>query len=74
MSHCFPGTVSCSTWRRCGVLRPDGSTSCLHVKRYKEEQRERFLSPDEFNRLGRALDEILADGSETPRRWRRSGS
>ena len=45
--------------------RPDGSNPCLHVKRYKEDKRERFLSADEFNRLGRVLDEILADGSET---------
>ena len=34
-------------------LRPDGSNPCLHVKRYKEEQRERFLSAAEFQRLGR---------------------
>ena len=46
-------------------LRPDGSNPCLHVKRYKEEKRERFLSADEFKRLGRVLDEILEDGSET---------
>ena len=46
-------------------MRPDGSTPCLHVKRYKKDKRERFLSADEFNRLGRVLDEILADGSET---------
>ena len=46
-------------------LRPDGSNPCLHVKRYKEEKRERFLSPDEFTRLGQVLDEILQDGSET---------
>ena len=46
-------------------LRPDGSNPCLHVKRYKEEKRERFLSAEEFTRLGRVLDEILADGSET---------
>ena len=46
-------------------LRTDGSNPCLHVKRYKEEKRERFLSVDEFNRLGRVLDEILEDGSES---------
>ena len=46
-------------------LRPDGSNPCLHVKRYKEEKRERFLSPEEFTRLGQVLDEILQDGSET---------
>ena len=46
-------------------LRPDGSNPCLHVKRFKEEKRERFLSAEEFQRLGTVLDEILEDGSET---------
>ena len=46
-------------------LRPDGSNPCLHVKRYKEEKRERFLCSEEFTRLGHVLDEILQDGSET---------
>ena len=48
------------------LWRSDGSNPCLHVKRYKEEKRERFLIPEEFNRLGRVLDEISADGAETP--------
>ncbi len=46
-------------------MRPDGSNPCLHIKRYKEEKRERFLSAEEFSRLGRVLDEMLEDGSET---------
>ena len=46
-------------------LRPDGSNPCLHVKRYREEKRERFLSAEEFTRLGQVLDETLRDGSET---------
>ena len=46
-------------------LRPDGSNPCLHVKRYKEEKRERFLNAEEFSRLGQVLDAILDDGSET---------
>ena len=46
-------------------LRPDVSNPCLHVKRFREEKRERFLSAEEFRRLGRALDEILEDDSET---------
>ena len=46
-------------------LRADSSNPCLHVKRYKEEKRERFLSAEEFTRLGQVLDEILQDGSET---------
>ena len=48
-------------WNR----RSDGSPPCLRVKRFREEKRERFLTADEFNRLGRVLDEILEDGSET---------
>ena len=55
--------------RRLGVLskmfnlaevwgwRPDGSNPCRHVKRYKEHKRERFLSPQETERLGQVLRE-----------------
>lgn len=46
-------------------LRPDGSNPCLHVKKYSEQKRERFLSPEEFAALGKALREIEADDSET---------
>ena len=44
-------------------LRPDGSNPCRHVKRYKERKRERFLSPEETERLGEVLSE---DESEMP--------
>lgn len=37
-------------------LRPDGSNPCRHVKKYREEKRERFLSPAELGRLGETLD------------------
>ncbi len=47
-------------------LRPDGSNPCRHVKRFREERRERFLSDEEYRRLGDALKEIEQDGSETP--------
>ena len=46
-------------------LRPDGSNPCRHVKRFREEKRERFLSDIEYQRLGAALKAIEADGSET---------
>ena len=46
-------------------MRPDGSNPCLRIKRYKEEKRVRFLSAEEFARLGTVLDETLRDGSET---------
>ena len=47
-------------------LRPDGSNPCRHVKRFKEEKRERFLSDEEYQRLGTALREIEQERSETP--------
>ncbi len=37
--------------------RSDGSNPCRHVKRYKECRRERFLSPEETDRLGAVLRE-----------------
>ena len=42
-------------------LRPDGSNPCRHVKRYKESKRERFLSPDETERLGEVLREAESE-------------
>lgn len=36
-------------------MRPDGSNPCRHVKKYREEKRERFLSAQELARLGEAL-------------------
>ena len=45
---------------------PPGHNPCRSVRRYKEESRERFLSPDEWRSLGRALREAEADGSMWP--------
>ncbi len=41
--------------------RPDGSNPCRHVKRYKEHKRERFLSPEETERLGQVLRDVEED-------------
>lgn len=46
-------------------LRPDGSNPCRHVKKYKEEKRERFLSDEEYSRLGDALRKAEAERTET---------
>lgn len=43
-------------------IRADGLNPCRGVKRYKEEKRERYLSPDEHKRLGIAL----AQASDVP--------
>jgi len=47
-------------------LRPDGSNPCRHVPKYREEKRERFLTPGELQRLGQVLAEVEQEGSETP--------
>lgn len=45
-------------------FRPDGSNPCLHVKKFPEEKRERFLSADEYAALGQTLAALEAAESE----------
>lgn len=47
-------------------VRTDGINPCRKVQKYKEEKRERFLSEEEFGRLGQVLREAEQDGSESP--------
>ena len=51
-----------ATWE----LVPHGRNPCKRVRHYREEPRERFLSPDEYRSLGVALREAEADGSLWP--------
>ena len=44
-------------------LIPPRHNPCRSVRRYKEHRRERFLTVEEYGRLGRVLDEAEADGS-----------
>ena len=46
-------------------LRKDGANPCRFVEKYKEHKRERFLTEEEFRRLGQVLNEVEAEGSET---------
>ena len=43
-------------------VAPDGGNPCRFVQKYKERSCERFLSEEEFGRLGRVLDELEAEG------------
>ena len=47
-------------------LAPPGMNPCRSVRMYRKHQRERFLTEDEYRRLGRVLDEAEADGSVWP--------
>ena len=44
-------------------MRKEASNPCRFVRRYKERPRERFLSREEFRRLGAALDAAEAEGA-----------
>ena len=43
-------------------VAPSGGNPCRHVLRYKEGRRERFLTEDEYRRVGVALRELEALG------------
>ena len=43
-------------------VAPEGGNPCRFVQKYKERSCERFLSDEEFRRLGRVLDEAEAEG------------
>ncbi len=46
-------------------LRPAGSNPARRIKKYREEEKKRYLSDDEQMRLGEVLAEALEEGSET---------
>ncbi len=43
-------------------MRPEGVNPCRFVKKYPERRRERFLSDDEYRRLGAALRDAEREG------------
>jgi integrase len=45
-------------------LRADGTNPCRHVKKYREQKRERYLSIEELQRLGQTLTEVQKRKSE----------
>ena len=47
-------------------MMPPGRNPCRAVRLYKEQSRDRFLTPEEFRRVGAALRDFEADGSMWP--------
>ena len=47
-------------------LRSDGSNPCRHVKKYREEKRERYLTKEELRRLGVTLADAERRKTESP--------
>lgn len=46
-------------------LREDGTNPCRNIKKYEEKKRERYLTSEEFERLGRTLNALETDGSDS---------
>jgi integrase len=46
------------SWAEEHGLRAPQSNPCFHLKKYKENRRQRYLSHDEFARLGAVLEEV----------------
>ena len=47
-------------------LHPQGWNPCRSVRKYRERKPQRFLNAEEYQRLGRVLDEAEADGTAWP--------
>ena len=47
-------------------LVPEGCNPCRSVVKYPQRRRERFLTDEEFTRLGRVLDEVETRGGASP--------
>ena len=47
-------------------LVPEGCNPCRSVVKYPQRKRERFLTDEEFTRLGQVLDEIATEGGASP--------
>ena len=47
-------------------LRPDGSNPVRHIKKYREEKRERYLNREELQRLGAVLADAQINSTESP--------
>ena len=53
-------------WAEDHGYRPEDSNPCRRVAHYPQNNRERFLQPDELTRLGAALDQAARDEVVTP--------
>lgn len=53
-------------WAEEHGLRPENTNPCRRVKKYAAVKRERYLTGEEFARLGAELDRVDAEGEDSP--------
>ena len=59
-------STRCSLLAQTWELVPRGRNPCKTVRHYREQSRERFLTPGEYRSVGAALREVEANGSIWP--------
>ncbi|MDZ3836833.1 MAG: site-specific integrase [Rhodospirillales bacterium] len=62
-NRCLAVISSMANWAEVRGLRPEHSNPCHKIEKFKEQGRERFLSPRELQRLSRALDRAERSGA-----------
>lgn len=53
-------------WCESMGLRPEHSNPCRHIEKYREEKREKYMSPMDMERLGETLDDMSLHAEMTP--------
>jgi integrase len=64
-NHALAVLSKMMNWAESVGLRDRRTNPCENIKRYKENKRKRYLSDEEYGRLGQVLDEALSSGSES---------
>ena len=65
-NHALAVLSTLMNWAEANGYRPEDTNPCRRIKKYKQNNRERFLQPDELGRLGAALDDASAKGEVGP--------
>ena len=65
-NHALRVLSALCNWAEVHGFRPEHTNPCRRIEKYREHSRERFLSPRELRRLGRALAVAERCGAVTP--------
>lgn len=63
-NYCVSILSKLMSWAEVQGYRPERSNPCFALKKFRENKRQRYLSLEEFKRLGQILDQVEQEGSE----------
>jgi integrase len=64
-NYCIAMLSKLMSWCEERGVRPEQSNPCLRIKKFRENKRQRYLSHEEFARLGTVLNAHAAKGGES---------